>query len=341
MGPYYNPIEMELPKITKERILPGCYVRLRCMTEGEITNTQGSRINQLYMITGGKIGRVISVNKNKITNIELADVVFDHMDHISRVDTRYLDWLYISTIYSDVAPGDYVVLPNGRSHKVSYFDINNKIITTPGYYTIFVCDDERSVIYSCLTNKDNVIRGERKVVDYTESKLSKFISTCLSDNQDDHILPSSVAKNILNTYYGMHSFNDKEPGRCQCEKPIDRGYGFTHGMIYSEPFTIDKNETDKLHSIDTFDIIKEMQKMKKSINKPVTNPIKNVIFNPPATIVFWKDGTKTVVKAQGETFDPEKGLAMAISRHYLCDICNLTRFDGVFKKYLTKETKEK
>jgi hypothetical protein len=40
--------------------------------------------------------------------------------------------------------------------------------------------------------------------------------------------------------------------------------------------------------------------------------IKNVIFNPPATIVFWSDGTKTVVKAQGEFFDPEKGLAMAI-----------------------------
>lgn len=40
--------------------------------------------------------------------------------------------------------------------------------------------------------------------------------------------------------------------------------------------------------------------------------IKNVIFNPPATIVFWTDGTKTVVKTQNnETFDPEKGLTMA------------------------------
>ena len=28
--------------------------------------------------------------------------------------------------------------------------------------------------------------------------------------------------------------------------------------------------------------------------------IKNVIFNDPATIVFWSDGTKTVVKAEGE-----------------------------------------
>lgn len=39
--------------------------------------------------------------------------------------------------------------------------------------------------------------------------------------------------------------------------------------------------------------------------------IKNVIFNDPATIVFWEDGTKTVVKCENEEFDKEKGLAMA------------------------------
>lgn len=45
----------------------------------------------------------------------------------------------------------------------------------------------------------------------------------------------------------------------------------------------------------------------------ITNVIiKDVIFNPPATIVFWTDGTKTVVKTQNnEPFDPEKGLTMA------------------------------
>jgi len=43
--------------------------------------------------------------------------------------------------------------------------------------------------------------------------------------------------------------------------------------------------------------------------------IKNVIFNNPATIVFWADGTKTVVKCQkDEIYDPEKGIAMAISK---------------------------
>lgn len=52
-------------------------------------------------------------------------------------------------------------------------------------------------------------------------------------------------------------------------------------------------------------------------NIPFYMKIKSVRFNPPATIVFWEDGTKTVVKAEGEKFDPEKGLAMAITKKAL------------------------
>ena len=55
----------------------------------------------------------------------------------------------------------------------------------------------------------------------------------------------------------------------------------------------------------------------KNIHKKPCS-IAKVIFNPPATIVLWNDGTKTVVKTQnGEVFDPEKGLAMAISKKAL------------------------
>lgn len=46
-------------------------------------------------------------------------------------------------------------------------------------------------------------------------------------------------------------------------------------------------------------------------------PIRRVIFHDLATIVFWADGTKTVVKAYREPFDPEKGLAMAIAKKVL------------------------
>ena len=50
------------------------------------------------------------------------------------------------------------------------------------------------------------------------------------------------------------------------------------------------------------------------LNFPLDNipEVKKVIFNDPATIVYWKDGTKTVVKCQNsDVFDPEKGFAMA------------------------------
>ena len=63
--------------------------------------------------------------------------------------------------------------------------------------------------------------------------------------------------------------------------------------------------------------------------------IKNVIFNDPATIVFWTDGTKTVVKAQDDdAFDPEKGLAMAISKKALG---NKGNYCNELKKWLPKE----
>ena len=62
--------------------------------------------------------------------------------------------------------------------------------------------------------------------------------------------------------------------------------------------------------------------------------IKNVKFNPPATIVFWTDNTKTVVKCKGEDYDPEKGLAMCICKKVLGDKGN---YYEVFKKWLPKE----
>lgn len=46
--------------------------------------------------------------------------------------------------------------------------------------------------------------------------------------------------------------------------------------------------------------------------------IKDVIFNDPATIVFWSDGTKTVCTcSEQDTYDPEKGLALCVMKKML------------------------
>lgn len=60
--------------------------------------------------------------------------------------------------------------------------------------------------------------------------------------------------------------------------------------------------------------------------------IKNVIFNDPATIVLWTDGSKTVVKCQkGDTYNKEMGLAMAILKK-CCD--NKGNYNNIFEKWI-------
>ena len=48
---------------------------------------------------------------------------------------------------------------------------------------------------------------------------------------------------------------------------------------------------------------------------------------------MWVDGTKTVVKAHDEPFDPEKGLAMAIAKKALG---NRGSYYETFKKWLPR-----
>lgn len=63
--------------------------------------------------------------------------------------------------------------------------------------------------------------------------------------------------------------------------------------------------------------------------------IKKVLYKNPATIIYWSDGSKTVVKCQREdAYDPEKGLAMAILKKMNG---NTGRYYNEFKKWLPKE----
>lgn len=83
---------------------------------------------------------------------------------------------------------------------------------------------------------------------------------------------------------------------------------------YQGGYTTDKNKNDVRYTAPHYAMPK----------------IEKVIFNPPATIVQWKDGTKTVVKCQeGDEFDWEKGLAMAYVKRAFN---NERTYYGLFKK---------
>ena len=66
--------------------------------------------------------------------------------------------------------------------------------------------------------------------------------------------------------------------------------------------------------------------------------VKKVIFDYPATIVYWYDNTKTVVKCrEGEHFDMETGLAMAFCKKLLGDKYK-SRFRKIIKGAVIKHT---
>lgn len=84
--------------------------------------------------------------------------------------------------------------------------------------------------------------------------------------------------------------------------------------VYVSNLTIDSGSPYDLRRIDLDIEVSGAPRMARDpIMFQLLPDIERVIFNDPATIVFWKDGSKTVVKAQnGEPFDTEKGLTMAI-----------------------------
>lgn len=73
------------------------------------------------------------------------------------------------------------------------------------------------------------------------------------------------------------------------------------------------------------------------IHKRKSLGIKNIIFNGPATIIFWNDNTKTIVKCgEGDVFDPEKGIAMAVMKRALGTNESDSNYLDKVRKYLNE-----
>ena len=112
----------------------------------------------------------------------------------------------------------------------------------------------------------------------------------------------------------------------------------TYAQIWANHVSDCISDRNKLDTWDDFSsALKDLHKSVYGMTSMSTDNVflKKVIYNDPATIAFWSDGTKTVVKAQpGDIFDPEKGLAMAIAKK-ACG--NKGNYYNGFKKWLPKE----
>ena len=74
------------------------------------------------------------------------------------------------------------------------------------------------------------------------------------------------------------------------------------------------------------------------VSTPNQINVTKVIYNNPATIVYWDDGTKTVVKCQtGDQFNEELGFLMAVVKK---SCGNKSNFNELLKKHVPGYGKE-
>ena len=94
------------------------------------------------------------------------------------------------------------------------------------------------------------------------------------------------------------------------------------GCDLKDIYPVSVNEDDLKTNDDFLDAMRycyndvtTVKKFSASMEIKVDIPgmIDRVIFNDPATIIYWKDGSKTVVKrSEDDIWDPEKGFCMAV-----------------------------
>lgn len=115
------------------------------------------------------------------------------------------------------------------------------------------------------------------------------------------------------------------------------GYTYPESFIVRNLYrcaAVDYIDTDSVADI-RISSLKSAYTTFKCSNINYSHEIDKVIFNDPATIVFWKDGSKTIAKCgEIDIYDPEKGLAMCFAKKLLGNEGN---YYNVFKKYLPKE----
>lgn len=208
----------------------------------------------------------------------------------------------------------------------------------------------------------NSILGIRSIKSYdvNPNEIVLCISPCLSqidESKKDKVLIGDLTS-------GYRYFDTDEAERIKAienaekekhKKSLDRlknminaSYGITEGSGFNKDtldtlryateaakflnFGIEEKEGDIMPT-------KYNQIFKDNLYFRFRAEIKDVIFNNPATIILWKDGTKTVVKCgEGEAYDPEKGMAMAIAKKLLG---NQGNYYDTFKKYLGEYEKKK
>ena len=113
----------------------------------------------------------------------------------------------------------------------------------------------------------------------------------------------------------MEQGNKSYKVRCVGYKRKERY--FTIGKVYDVVDGNITNDNGYTYS-DHYNVIEFLSKWYRFEKVDDDSIISRVIFNDPATIILWADGTKTIAKTHGDdAFDPEKGFAVACAKKLL------------------------
>lgn len=176
------------------------------------------------------------------------------------------------------------------------------------------------IVRFVYTNPNSIVLDKKIFVDEVPNRLVCDISTGYAYVDTDSAMAVNELKMELNKQYGCLSMqSSKKEEKRMNTSPLNPEYAYA--------------AHDAINMYKTF---KAYEAYKNAHIKP-EDPIKKAIFNDPATIVYWKDGTKTIVMAKNEPFDPEKGLAMAFTKKFLG---NKGNYYDIFRKWLPEEKPE-
>lgn len=177
---------------------------------------------------------------------------------------------------------------------------------------------------------------------YEEDFHFKFYTgiPCLGEIRDDirhfyggvHVNVRDVMV-LLDTALGV--VRSDNLAKAQARQMLNSTYGLASAEGLHDAIT--KQLINSRYGLATADVQNYLIELKTTARDEYRNrerlpEISEVIFNKPATIVKWADGTKTVVKTQGkERYNKEKGLAMAIAKKAMG---NSSYYYTIMERYL-------
>lgn len=151
------------------------------------------------------------------------------------------------------------------------------------------------------------------IIDYEPSR-NKYLYLKVSDVRED---VKELITDIENMYYVWFEMSLT----CCCDNKKEKA------------MPIKMNQTELRFFVETAPgcwnaINKEFKGTPVKINLE----IEKVIYNDPATVILWTDGSKTVVKCQeGDAYDPQKGFLLCVFKKYFGD--NKGNYNNIIKKY--------